>query len=206
MFFKAFSGGQRVPEGVHAHESGRWMLVPLVILAIGAVLAGYFSVPGDRIGHFLEPSTHEFAVAAAAAHHVGGHAEVAHGFWAQYGLMVLSGALVVTAIGLAYLLYVRLPWLPGLVAEIIPSVRQVLFNKYYVDEGYDATVVRPLRQSGRFCFGLDEYVVDGLIFLVTAVPRLMGYIMRGFQTGSMQGYGLTMAVGMGIIIVLVLLV
>ena len=206
MFFKAFHGEQRVPEGVHAHESGRWMLVPLVVLAVGAVLAGYFNVPGDRIGHFLEPATHQFAVAEAALHHGEAHAEAAQGFWAAYGLMILSGALAILAIGVAHVLYVRWPWLPGLLAEIVPGVRRVLYNKYYVDEGYDAAVVRPLRQGGRFCFGIDEYVVDGLIFVVTAVPRLLGYIMRSLQTGSLQGYGLTMAVGLAIIMVLVLLV
>ncbi len=202
MFFKAFAGEQRVPEGVHAHESGRWMLVPLVVLAIGAVFAGYFNVPGDRIGHFLEPSTHVFAAAAQHAHP---HAEAVPGFWAAYGLMILSGALAIVAMALAYLLYARWTWLPGLLAEIVPAVRRVLYNKYFVDEGYDAAVVRPLRQGGRLCFGLDEYVVDGLVFLVTAVPRVLGYMMRGLQSGSMQGYGLTMAVGLAVIVVLVLL-
>jgi len=53
MVFRCFWGEQRVPQGVRAHESGRWMLVPLGILAAGSILAGYFNVPGDRIGQFL---------------------------------------------------------------------------------------------------------------------------------------------------------
>ena len=67
MLFRAFYGPERVPEGVHAHESGKWMLAPLGVLAIGAVFAGYAGVhmeSGGFLGvfgvegafqHFLEP-------------------------------------------------------------------------------------------------------------------------------------------------------
>ncbi|MFQ5491407.1 MAG: hypothetical protein ACE5GE_11865, partial [Phycisphaerae bacterium] len=123
----------------------------------------------------------------------------------EYGLMVLSGGLAVLAIGLAYLLFVRWVWLPSLVADLAPGVFRVLHNKYYVDEGYDKVVVRPIRKGGRFCFGIDEYVVDGLVWLVTAIPRLLAYMLRSLQTGSLQGYGLTMAAGAAVLMLLVLL-
>jgi len=196
MIFRCFWGEQRVPEGVHAHESGKWMLVPLGILAAGALLAGYFNVPGDRIGLFLEPAVQPFV---AHAHHA-----VEAGFWAEHWLMFVSGALAVIAIGLAYLVYVVLPWAPPLLADLAPGAYRLSYNKYYADEGYDAAVVRPLRNGGRLCFGIDEYVVDGIIWLITAIPRGLAYLLRTLQGGALQGYGLTMAVGLAIIVLLVL--
>ncbi|HUU84513.1 MAG TPA: NADH-quinone oxidoreductase subunit L [Phycisphaerae bacterium] len=216
MIFRAFWGLERVPEGVHAHESGRWILVPLGVLAAGAVLAGYI-----HVGGFIEPVTEPFALAAAQAHHtipvhetllhaaalgpggadVATHAAEGH----NYGLMAASGLIVILALGLAYLAYVIWPGLPSMVTAIWPRAYRLLFHKYYVDEIYDAGVVQPLRGSGRLCFGIDEYVVDGLIWLVTAVPRALAYALRGLQSGAMQGYGVTMATGLAIIVLVVLL-
>ena len=206
MVFRAFAGDQRVPEGVHAHESGRWMLVPLVILALGAIFAGYFGVtlraggfvgifePHGTLHHFLEPVMEPFA-------HASGHGEhAAGGMWMMY----LSAVLAIAGILAAYLVYVRRPWIPGLVRTALPRPHRVLFNKYYVDEGYDRAVVQPLRAGGRLCFGLDEYLIDGIIWFVTAVPRAMGFGLRTFQHGALQGYGLSMAAGLAVIVVLVL--
>jgi NADH-quinone oxidoreductase subunit L len=194
MLFRAFWGLERVPEGVHAHESGRWMLVPLGVLAVGAVFAGYI-----HVGDFIAPVTEPFAV-AAQAHHAAG-AEGGH----NYGLMIVSGGLAVFALWLAYLAYVIWPGLPSMVAAIWPGAHRVLFNKYYVDEMYDAGIVRPLRGGGRLCFGIDEYVVDGIIWLITVIPRALGFALRTFQGGAVQGYGLTMAAGLAIIVWLVLM-
>jgi len=203
MVFLAFYGTERVPEGVHPHESGKWMLVPLCILAIGAFGAGYLGVGGQPFHHFLEPVFEQTFVAnnPAATHgaHVGAHA----GFWATYGLMILSGGLAIIAIGVAYLLYVSQPWIPGLVRASATRAHAVLWNKYYVDEAYEAGVVEPARKSGRLFVGLDDYLIDGLLWFVTAVPRGLAYLLRGLQSGFMQGYGLTMVAGIAIVVVLV---
>ena len=207
MVFRAFSGEQRVPEGVHAHESGKWMLVSLGILALGAVFAGYFGVtlraggfvgvfePHGAFHHYLEPVMEPFAEAA-------GHGEHAEG--GGHLLMYLSALLAIGGILAAYVLYVRRPWIPGLVRIAFPEQHRVVFNKYYVDEGYDKAIVQPLRQGGRFCFGLDEYLIDGIIWVVTAVPRTLAFGLRTFQHGALQGYGLSMAGGLAIIVLLVL--
>ncbi len=204
MIFMTFHGPERIPEGVHAHESGKWILFPLGVLSIGAVFAGLVQVPGEKVNHFLEPAIHQFHAAHGLLLGAAGHA-VAHGFWAEYGLMIISGGLAILAIGVAYLLHVRWEWLPGLLADVAPKTHRVLYNKYYVDEAYDAAVVKPLRKSGRICFGIDQYFVDGLVFMVTAVPRLLGAMLRSLQGGAMQSYGLTMVTGLAIIVLLVLL-
>ena len=209
MVFLAFFGPQRVPAGAHPHESGPWMLLPLVVLALGAVGAGYLGVEacGAPFHHFLEPVfAHTFA-----AHHGGGHgAEAAvvveHGvsWWAEYGLMVLSGGLAILAIIAAYVAYVVLPWIPAVLKAAARGAHRTLYNKYYVDELYGAVIVQPLRRLGRWCVNSDDVVVDGVVWLVTAVPRGLAYLLRPLQAGALQGYALTMVVGLVIVVLLVL--
>jgi NADH-quinone oxidoreductase subunit L len=201
MVFIAFFGTERVPEGVHAHESGRWMLVPLFILGIGAVFAGYFGFPGHNFQHFLEPVFHGTFLARSPVPHV---AEPA-GFWAQYGLMFISGALALLAILVAYVLYVRQPWIPDTIRSSAGRLYTTLLHKYYADEAYDAGVVKPLRTGGKVCVGLDDYVVDGLLFVVTAIPQGLAYMLRVLQQGAIQSYAMAMAIGFAVIMWLVLL-
>jgi len=208
MIYLAFFGATRTPEGVHAHESGVWMLVPLFVLAIGAALAGYVGVTihaGGFLGlfephawfqHFLEPVMAPFAV-----HHV----EIAYaGHVQKYGLMYLSGALAILGILVAYALYVGSPMLAMLARQAFPRTYEVLSNKYYVDEAYQAWIVEPLRRVGRWCWGIDDYFIDGLVWLVTAVPRAMAFLLRTLQQGRLQGYGASMVVGLAAILVAML--
>ena len=208
MVFLAFFGEERVPEGVHAHESGAWMLGPLFVLSLGAVGAGYLGtgVTGKAFHHFLEPV---FATTFVANHPLhgahAGHDAAAHaGFLAQYGLMILSGALSIIGIVTAYMLYVSQPWLAGLLKATAPRVHRALWNKWYVDEAYEASIVRPLQTSGRVAVGLDDYLIDGLLWIITAIPRALGYLARVPQSGLLQGYGLSMIVGVTIIALLVM--
>jgi len=203
MVFLAFFGPQRVPEGVHPHESGSWMLVPLFILSIGAIGAGYFGtgVTHKAFHHFLEP-VFANTFASRNPHHAASHAaEAAHAsFWADYGLMLISGTLAILGILAAYLIYVAQPWLAGLAKATWPAAHRVLWKKYYVDEAYQAGIVDPLRQSGRVCVGLDDYFIDGLVWIVTAVPRGLGYALRFVQSGLLQGYALSMVAGLAVIL------
>ena len=201
MVFLAFYGTERVPEGVHPHESGGWMLVPLVILALGAIGAGYLGVGGRPFHHFLQPVFEHTFVAHNPAH--GGHGSEQASFWAQYGLMFLSGGLAIIAIIAAYVCYVSQPWIPGLVKASATRAYRTSWNKYYVDELYDAGVVEPARNGGRLFVGLDDYLIDGLIWFVTAVPRGLALVLRGLQSGSIQAYGLSMVAGITIIVFLV---
>jgi len=200
MVFLAFFGEQKVPEGVHPHESGVWMLVPLVVLSVGAVGAGYVGVAGKPFHHFLEPVFEHTFIEASGGH----HAAAPGGFLATYGLMILSGVISVVGILAAYLLYVGQPWLAGLARASWPGGYRVLWNKWYVDEGYEAGIVEPAKRGGRACVGLDDYLIDGLLWLVTAVPRGLAYALRVLQGGMLQGYALTMVVGAAVIVLFVL--
>ncbi len=198
MFFLAFFGPLRVPEGAHPHESGAWMVLPLCVLSIGAIAAGYLGVDftGKRFHHFLSPvfaSTFGSGGAAHEAHGVGG-----------YGLMVVSGAISIVALAVAYVIYVQQLWFAGLVRATAVRTYRTLWNKYYVDEVYERGLVEPARGTGRLCVGADDYVVDGLVWTIAAVPRGLGYLLRVFQSGLLQGYALTMVAGAAIIVLFVL--
>jgi NADH-quinone oxidoreductase subunit L len=209
MVFLAFYGPEKVPEGVHPHESGPWMLVPLFILAAGAVLAGYVGIEavehsGAGFHSFLAPVFHDTFEKAAGHAAEGAHAGTEGGFLAQYGLMVLSGGISILAIGLAYVFYVRMPWVPALVRATATGAHRTLWKKYYVDEAYNAAFVQPSWFAGKVAVGLDDYLIDGLLWVITAVPKAFGYLMRTAQSGLLQGYGLTMVAGAAVIVLLVL--
>jgi len=214
MIFLAFFGEQRIPEGVSPHESGKWIVIPLCLLSAGALAAGYANVhvagggflgflePGGALHAFLAPVTTPFAEAAA---HLHGAGHDATGFLAGHGLMYLSALIAIGGIVAAYICYVSRPWVPdGWIARF-PGAHRVVYCKYYVDEAYDRIIVRPLRTAGRVCFNLDEFFIDGILWIITAVPRLLGFIGRAWQGGALQGYGLTMVGGAAIILVWTLL-
>ena len=203
ILFLAFFGRERVPEGVHAHESGGWMVGPLLILSVGAVLAGYVGAEGTGAFHdFLAPVFASTFVAnrpplgvihaAEAATHIG--------FWGHYGLLIVSGVIAVVGILAAYVLYVRQPWMPALVKASAPRGHRILWNKYYFDEMYTDGIIEPARRTGRFCVGLDDYLIDSLLWFVTAIPRGVAALLRGLQQGRLQGYGLSMVFGIAVII------
>ena len=224
-------GEQHEGEGGHhawhgPHESPRLMTVPLIVLAVGAVLAGYVGVPAalggsNAIEHFLEPSF--VAHGGAGAHGgEGAHGEAAHlSHAAELLLMAISVLIAGLGIFLAYRNYIQRPETAGEWAERYAGPHRVLTNKYYVDELYDATVVRGTMAgarglwavdarvvdgavngtgwttvaSSRISHVLDKHVVDGLVNLVGWVCQEGSYGFRRVQTGLIQNYAFATLVG-----------
>ena len=221
MIFMAFFGRERLPAGVeHAHENGWWMCLPLVFLASGAVFAGYAGVttghggflgvfePHGAFHHFLSPvlaeAKHHLVTSGAGVAHAAAGADQgaeAEGHW----LMWLSGGLFLIGLLAARWVYLRHPAVALAAAVASGPVYKLLYNKYYVDELYDRFIVRPLRRLGSICFGVDSYFINGILWLISAVPRAIGFGLRGLQAGGMQGYATGMVVG-AIAIVLWMLV
>ena len=222
------AGGEAHDDGGHGHawhgphESPRTMTVPLMVLAVGAVFAGFIGVPAalggsNVIEHFLEPS---FTAAQVGAFHA---AEEAHhlSHTAELGLMALSVLLAAGAILFAYRNYVRQPAAADEMAQRFAGPHRVLTNKYYVDELYGATVVRGTMEGAnglwsvdrRFVDGavngtgwttiasswlshvLDKYVVDGLVNFVAWVCAEASYVFRRAQTGLIQNYAFATLLG-----------
>jgi NADH-quinone oxidoreductase subunit L len=209
MLFLAFHGPQRLPDGVHAHEAGAWMGLPLVLLSLGAIGAGFLGVRYDSHGFlalfgshgwfhdFLGPSvevfsTQRWSIQAESGDHAGAI------------LMYVSGGIAVGGIVAAWFLFVRRRDLAAAVAAALPGAYEVVQNKYYIDELYRDAVVEPLRTGGRGLQGVDNYFLDGLVWLATAVPRGTAFFLRTMQRGAVQGYGLGMVFGLLVVLLLML--
>jgi len=169
LYHMTFSGGFRgtAEEARHVHESPSSMTGPLVVLAAGAVLAGYLGVPavlGAAVGlpnmfeHFLEP------VLENAHHTLSGEVftQLAHGAGLELGLMAASVGVALAGILLGRHFYKTNPAIPERLAGTLAGAHRVLLDKYYVDELYGAVFVRGLTLGGGSALhSADRYVVDG---------------------------------------------
>ena len=204
------------------HESPRAMTVPLMALAVGAVVAGYIGIPAalgewagipNAIEHFLEPSFVAGEAHAVEAHHLS-HA-------AELGLMVFSVLVALAGIMLAVRNYIQRPEIAERWAASYAGPHQLLTNKYYVDEFYGATFVAGTMASARGLFSfdrrvvdgavngtgwftvltswashmVDKYVVDGLVNLVGNAFKEGSFSLRRVQTGLIQNYAFATLLG-----------
>jgi NADH-quinone oxidoreductase subunit L len=190
-YILAFTGVSRVdPEKAHhIHESPPVMAIPLVILAVLSTVGGWVGLPegvlwGDRFTAYLAPSV--------------AHMEIAHheGSSTVWLLMVATSTLAIAGIGIAYVMYARSPNLLQAVYTRAQGLYQVLWNKYWVDEIYDALFIQPyVRLSGFFWHVIDSELIDGTINGVAALVNAAGGAVRRIQTGNVQSYALLMLVG-----------
>ena len=161
------------------HESPQAMTVPLMVLAVGAIVAGFASVPpalggSAALEHFLEPSFTAHSAAegtaapAAEAAPEPAAAEAAHeephvSHAAELGLMAFSVMIALIGIGVAYRLYVLSPQTADGLKERFAGAHSLLYNKYFVDELYNSTFVSGTMKSSFGLWGFDRRVVDGAV-------------------------------------------
>jgi len=203
-FFLTFHGEERVPPEAGrgtlwvAHESPPSMIGPLVILAIGSVVVGYFY---EWIFDFLK-QTPSLAYGGVPQEPPG--AEHAAG-----GLVVgVSVAVVLAGIATAWLLYVgRRGTRPaGRLVEpltrALDSVRlyRLSHGKFFFDEIYGLLVVKPLEALAWLSYFVDRYLIDGLVDLCGLLPKLLGAMLRPLQNGMVQFYALAMVLGVLVLI------
>jgi NADH-quinone oxidoreductase subunit L len=181
----------------HLHESPPVMTVPLIILAVGAVISGWVEIPllrgTDWFHRFLEP-----VVTAASAIQDGVTREHDLGTPTEAILIVLSVGLALAGILLARSIYGGAGGAERGLAfeERYPTLHRLLANKWYVDELYDAIVVRPLHGlSWVFYRVVDVLVVDGSIRAGAAVTRASGDLGSLTTTGNVRNYALYFFLG-----------
>ena len=190
LFFMTFHGEFRGTEEQrhHLHESPVSMTLPLWILAIGSIVAGYFGkIPFTHLnwlGQWMEP----------VIAHVG---EGGHGEHHALGLeLILVGLSVVAAaagIFVAWRLYGRNRGLEGgqELADRYPRAHGLLLNKYWIDEVYDVIVVRPLAWIARMCWkAIDTIVINGTVHVGAFLVELTGDLGRFSTTGNVRNYAL----------------
>jgi NADH-quinone oxidoreductase subunit L len=226
--FMTFHGENRSEPHVrdHLHESPPVMVYPLIVLALLAVVGGFVGVPAvlggaNHFEHFLAPVFH--AGAHGAAHHE------AHGSPIEYVLMAASVAVAVVGILLARAMYLTRSVSAETFSEAAGGTPyQIIYNKYYVDELYEAVFVNGTLLLARLSAAIDryvidvivdgsaaamrvfswanglfdDYVIDGLVNRIADGTMGLGDQFRRLQTGSINGY-LYAVVG-GVVVVMLL--
>ncbi|MDB5172050.1 MAG: nuoL [Phycisphaerales bacterium] len=207
--------GHHADHGHHNHEP-LIMILPLVVLAVGACLAGGLNF-GERLGHFLGESpslirTYEKAklvyagTTAISAASFGQEATGGKAPETEYSLMAISAVVSLAGIGLAYLLHLKSRLTGERIAAGLSPLTHILEAKYWVDEIYQAMIIEPLRSLGRWLWGIDRFIVDGLVNAVGAVPQIGGFLLKlTIQRGYLQGYAAAMLFGVAIILFLIFL-
>jgi NADH-quinone oxidoreductase subunit L len=204
--------------GDHHHNHEPWIMMgPLYVLAIGAIFAGYLNFPSVGLAHFLghSPSisaAYEVANAqpnASVDSEGFGQVEPAvpehlHEHSSHYWVMLLSAGIAIFGIWSAYQMHLkdraRAEWL----AADVPELTNILEHKYWVDEIYQAAIVEPLRLVGQITFGIDRFIIDTIIWIIGFIPQLSGFALRlTTQRGYLQGYAVTMLLGVAVILILV---
>jgi NADH-quinone oxidoreductase subunit L len=164
--FMTFFGSYRGK--AHPHESPAVMWIPLAVLAVLSLVGGWlFPIP-----EFLKAMFPAFEEAENPM------------------LMYISVFLGFAGIGLAYLMYVVKPGMADSLAQTFKAPYQLIYNKYFVDEIYSATVVTPLVGGSRIVLwkGVDAGLIDGIVNGVGARCRDVGSLLRLLQSGNIRSY------------------
>ncbi len=157
----AFFGVARGEHAAHAREAGRWMLVPVLLLAAISAVAGFVGFPGaNRFQAFLLPTGH------------------GHGF--AWGIAAASVALVLLAVGGAWKLYgpaALAPGAPDPLARRFPRLFAALHGSCGMDAFYAATLLRANRAIGAAAAWVDRRLLDGLaVGGLSALVRLLAFV------------------------------
>jgi len=219
-----FYGKSRVKPEVlaHVHESPAAMTVPLTLLAIGSVLAGWLGTPklwnlGENFRAFekwLEPA---FASAAVEAAKEGEHAASI-----EWILMGVSVAIAIIGITVARWFYHHKPEIPDSLEKQLKPLHGLLYNKWYVDEIYDFLFVNGMGKGGGRVLGAfdrtivdggvngagwltrasatvsmwwDTWIVDGAVRFSAFFVKMMSYPVCILQTGRVQAYAFAVVIG-----------
>ena len=219
-------GGHSAHGGHGVHDAPPSMAIPLIVLAIGSIFAGYVGVPhalggSNRIETFLHPSfeAHDVAGSAGASAPPSGASAPASEAPVQAGqpaedhapadlertelmLMALSSGLALAGIGIAAYFWLRNRAAAAAFARRFAPVYVVLSNKYYVDELYEAAVVQPIKRISTIGLwrGLDAGVIDGAVNGLGGGVWGSSSVLRRLQTGSVRAYAAALFGGAALIL------
>ncbi len=197
LLILVFHGKSRASEEVlhHVHESPKSMMIPLYILAIGAVFAGFvgsgfFSMVSHE-GNFFQDS-----ISVASKPEI---LELAH----HVPIFIKLLPLIVGLLGilLSYICYVWLPSLPGISAKCLKPFYLLSVNKFYVDEIYECIFVNPTKKLGKFLWNeidikiIDHHGPNASARFTVAFAKIVSRI----QTGLLYNYAYIMVLGLLII-------
>lgn len=203
LLYLTFFGDVRASQHVmsHIHESPKSITVPLICLAVLSVIGGFIGVPevlggSHWLREYLSPvfaQSVEIVKMRGEEHHHLTHAT-------EYALMGTVIALTVVIIVIAYMRYVRKKHVPVADAQLAGPAK-VLSNKYYIDELYNAIIVKPLYWlSNVFDVFVERMGIDFIVNVFGSSVPEGGKITRLTQSGSIGYYIFLMVIGIVLIV------
>ncbi len=187
-FHGDYKGGEPPEHGSHdahagkPHESPLIMVLPLLILAVPATLAGFVNFPThstEALAHLLEGALPESS------------AEALHHQTFNWGIAISSSALAFAGIGLAYAVYQAKAISAESLQKVWGPVHTLVARKYYMDELYENLIVKEglYNFTTRIGQWIDTNIIDGAVNGAATVARRTGDGLRWVQSGSVQAYG-----------------
>lgn len=192
LFFMVFTGKSRGDQR-HVHESPSVMTIPMIVLAVLAVGAGFINTPW--FGHYLGDWLTEGTVLYGPAH-ISGPA------W----IMIVATLVSFAGIALAYFMYNKGSIPRDYFSEGAPAAYSMLYNKYWIDELYKGTFVYGSKVIGLFFKYIDEFLVQGTMKGIASFTQTLGKIGSKMQNGQTQTYGAVAFVGLAVLLVIFALV
>ena len=208
LWFKTFFGEPRVEQNANVeqhsahgiHESPWIMLLPLCVLALLSVAGGWVGIPAalggsNEIEHFLDP------VFASPKFEAGTRVITTnHGL--ELTLALVSVLVVAAGFYIAYVFYYRKPGAAAALAEHNKTAYNLVKNKYWVDEFYNAFLVTPLLMATRIIleFIVDGGIVDGSGAAAGASTRGLAWLARKQISGNIRSYAGWLALGAAAVI------
>ena len=203
LLFLTFHGKPRMDEHTlnHVKESPKVVTVPLILLAIPSVLAGWIALSGMPFGDYFGDS-----IVVFDQHNSLAIAKEMHGgdpwHFMIHGVMTLPFWLVIAAIIIAWVFYIAKPEIPGIIASKFCLLRRILDDAYGIDRLYYAVFAKGSQLLGKGFFSVgDTKLIDGILVDGTAnsVARFAG-IARRLQTGFLYHYAFAMIIGLLVLI------
>jgi len=192
LMFLTFNGTSRIEEKdiSRIHESPNVMLIPLIILAIGALFSGYFFKD-----YFIGSNSELFWGNSIALHH---HDEHHIPFLIYYAPMLLG----FLGLFLAWYMYLKNKSIPGKIVKLNGPLYQFLLNKWYFDELYEFIFVRPAKAIGHFLWKVfDGRIIDG--FGPDGIAKVvldLSIRAKRIQSGYIYHYAFAILIGVSLFI------
>uniref|UniRef100_A0A8J4HCC4 NADH-quinone oxidoreductase subunit L n=1 Tax=Acidicaldus sp. TaxID=1872105 RepID=A0A8J4HCC4_9PROT len=201
LLLLTFHGRSRADHHVleHVHESPLVMTGPLIVLAVGALIAGF-----SLRGLFIGADWHAFwrnSIGVVPGNDILARMEEIPA-WAALAPSVLA----LLGIALAYVMYVAVPTLPAGIAARFAPIYRFLLNKWYFDELYDAVLVRPFFALARLLWQVgDVTIIDGVPNSIAHIAEDSAEQAVKLQTGSIAVYAFSMLIGVVLLITIFLI-
>jgi len=195
-----FEGKRRFNHQIHPHEAPKTMTVPLIVLAVLSIIGGFVGIPHwSGIERWLDPIFSPAQYKLMYAEYSGGIME--------YLSMTISVGIAAAGIYAARWIYLRRAEIAESLTKRYPRIYRTLFNKYYVDEVYDAVIVEPAMKSSEEILWkvVDVALIDGVVNGSAKIVGAIAQSLRKIQTGVAQFYAVVFIGGILFVITWLLL-